>query len=114
MSEFIENKYMIGIKTKELNFKYLAGLAIAINQMNLGSKPLALDLQEVETVTEDFFTFIKNFSQTSKLSLVNISAELFTILNLRRYDKNVRMYNTELDYIQDKNELINRQFQLVK
>jgi len=114
MSEFNENKYMIGIKTKELNFKYLAGLAIIINQMNLDSQHLALDLRDVETVTEDFFTFIKNFSQTTNLSLVNISAELFAILNLRRYDKNVRMYNTELDYIQDKNELINRKFHLVK
>ena len=114
MSEFNENKYMIGIKTKELNFKYLAGLAVIINQINLESQPLALDLQEVETVTEDFFTFIKNFSETTTLSLVNISAEIFAILNLRRYDKNVRIYNTELDYLQNRNELINRQLHLVK
>lgn len=114
MSQFCENKYLIGIKTKELNFKYLAGLAIVLNNMELNSQPIGFDLKEVESITEDFFTFIKNFSETNVLSLVNISPEIFTILNLRRYDKNVRMYNTELDYIQDKNELINRQFSVVK
>ncbi len=109
-----ENKYVIGIKSKELNFKSLANLAILMDKMDLNTKPVALDLKEVESVTEDFFTFIKNFSETTKLTLLNIPSELFALLNLRRYDKNVRMFNNNLDFIEDKRELINRKFHIVK
>ncbi|MBQ3311468.1 hypothetical protein IJG72_05255 [bacterium] len=114
MDTFSDNKYVIGIKTKDLNFKSLANLAILLNKMNFKDNSIALDLKEVESVSEDFFTFIRNFSETSKLTLLNIPAELFAILNLRRYDKNVKMFNNNLDFFQDKNELINRTFRLVK
>lgn len=109
-----ENKYVIGIKSKDLNFKSLANLAILMNKMDLDTKPVALDLKEVESVTEDFFTFIKNFSETTKLTLLNIPSELFALLNLKRYDKNVRMFNNNLDFIEDKHELVNRKFHIVK
>lgn len=109
-----ENKYVIDIKSKELNFKSLANLAILMDKMDLNTKPVALDLKEVESVTEDFFTFIKNFSETTKLTLLNIPSELFALLNLRRYDKNVRMFNNNLDFVEDKRELINRKFHIVK
>ena len=110
----MNKKYVIDIKSKELNFKSLANLAILLNKMDLDTKPVALDLKEVESVTEDFFTFIKNFSETTKLTLLNIPSELFALLNLRRYDKNVKMFNNNLDFIQDKNELMNRKFHIVK
>ena len=109
-----ENKYVIGIKSKELNFKSLANLAILMDKMDLSTRPVALDLKEVESVTEDFFTFIKNFSETTKLTLLNIPSELFALLNLKRYDKNVRMFNNNLDFIEDKHELVNRRFHIVK
>ncbi len=109
-----ENKYVIGIKSKDLNFKSLANLAILMDKMDLNTKPVALDLKEVESVTEDFFTFIKNFSETTKLTLLNIPSELFALLNLKRYDKNVRMFNNNLDFIEDKHELVNRRFHIVK
>ena len=57
------SKYVVGIKTKELNFKSLANLAILLDKMDMNKNSIALDLKEVETVTEDFFTFIKNFSE---------------------------------------------------
>lgn len=109
-----KNKYVINIKSKELNFNSLANLAILLDKSGLNEKPIALDLKEVESVTEDFFTFIKNFSESTKLTLLNIPSELFAILNLRRYDKNVKMFNNNLDFMQDKNELVNRKFQLIK
>ena len=71
MSIETKHKYVIDIKSKELNFKSLANLAILMNKMDLDTKPVALDLKEVESVTEDFFTFIKNFSETTKLTLLN-------------------------------------------
>ena len=69
----MDNKYVVGIKTKDLNFCSLANLAI----------------------------------------LLNIPSELFALLNLRRYDKNVKMFNNNLDFIQDKHELVNRKFHIV-
>ena len=107
-------KCVIDIKTKDLNFKSLANLAILLNKIDIDNRPVALDLKEVESVTEDFFTFIKNFSESTKLTLLNIPSELFAILNLRRYDKNVKMFNNNLDYIEDKHELVNRKFHIVK
>lgn len=114
MTKNEEKKYVINVKTKELNFHSLANLAILMSKSGLCEKPVALDLKEVESVTEDFFTFIKNFSESTKLTLLNIPSELFAMLNLRRYDKNVKMFNNNLDFAQDKNELINRKFHLVK
>ena len=114
MSTISDNKCIIGIKTKDLNFKSLANLAILLDKIDFKAKSVALDLKEVESVSEDFFTFIKNFSETTKLTLLNIPAKLFAMLNLRRYDKNVKMFNNNLDYFEDKNELINRKFRLVK
>lgn len=110
----MDNKYVIDIKTKDLNFKSLANLAIILNKMDTDKRPVTLDLKEVESVTEDFFTFIKNFSESTKLTLLNIPSELFALLNLRRYDKNVKMYNNNLNFIQDKNELTDRKFHVVK
>lgn len=109
----MNNKYVVDIKTKDLNFCSLANLAILLNKMDIEKHPVALDLKEVESVTEDFFTFIKNFSETTKLTLLNIPAELFALLNLRRYDKNVKMFNSNLDFIQDKHELVNRKFHII-
>ena len=40
-----DNKYIIGVKTKELNFKSLANLAILMDKMDLDTKPVALDLK---------------------------------------------------------------------
>lgn len=110
----MENKYVIDIKSQELNFKSLANLAILLDKTGLNSKAIALDLKNVESVTEDFFTFIRNFSETTKLTLLNTPSELFALLNLRRYDKNVKMFNNNLDFFKDKNELINRRFHIVK
>lgn len=110
----MDNKYVIDIKTKDLNFKSLANLAIILNKMDTDKRPVTLDLKEVESVTEDFFTFIKNFSESTKLTLLNIPSELFALLNLRRYDKNVKMYNNNLNFIRDKNELTDRKFHVVK
>ena len=109
-----EDKYVSWMKSKDLKFKSLANLAILMDKMDLNTKPVALDLKEVESVTEDFFTFIKNFSETTKLTLLNIPSELFALLNLKRYDKNVRMFNNNLDFIEDKHELVNRRFHIVK
>ncbi|MBR2525231.1 hypothetical protein IKE67_02070 [bacterium] len=114
MTEKKENKCVISVKSKELNFNSLANLAILLSKSGLDEKPIALDLKEVESVTEDFFTFVKNFSESTKLTLLNIPSELFALLNLKRYDKNVKMFNNNLDFIKDKNELINRKFQLIK
>jgi len=114
MTKNEDKKYVINIKSKELNFNSLANLAILLSKSGLSEKPIALDLKEVESVTEDFFTFIKNFSEATKITLLNIPSELFALLNLRRYDKNVKMFNNNLDFVQDKNELVNRKFHLVK
>lgn len=109
-----KKKCIIDIKTKDLNFKSLANLAILLNKIDLDNRHVALDLKAVESVTEDFFTFIKNFSETTKLTLLNIPSELFAILNLRRYDKNIKIFNNNLDFIEDKHELVNRKFHVVK
>ena len=41
----MDNKYVVGIKTKELNFCSLANLAILLNKMDIEKHPIALDLK---------------------------------------------------------------------
>ena len=43
-----KKKYVFDIKTKDLNFKSLANLAILLNKIDVDNRPIALDLKEVE------------------------------------------------------------------
>ena len=56
---------------------------------------------------------IKEFASTRKLSLFNISSDMFVIINFFNLDKIFNLYVSELDFEEEKHQLLNRKFSLV-
>ena len=57
--------------------------------------------------------FLEKLTQVEKLSLYNISSDIFTIINLMNMDKIFNIYVSQLDFIESKHRVINRKFLLV-
>ena len=64
-------------------------------------------------IKDEFFNQIKEFALTRKLSLFNISSDIFVIINFFNLDKIFNLYVSELDFEEEKHQLLNRKFSLV-
>ena len=71
---------------------------------------IALDMSYVQDCTFDFIDEIKNYKN---ISLYNISSDIFAILLSMRLDKTLKLFVSELDFLNDKHQLLNRNFSLV-
>ena len=83
------------------------------NDLSAESRDLAIDLSYVTDCTIDFFELLKNFALERRLSLFNISAELFVLLNNLGIDKCIKLFVSELDFIENSREMVNRRFSIV-
>lgn len=72
---------------------------------------IALDLTFVDNCTIDFFDLVKNIKN---LNIYNISADIFALFNFMKLDKIVNLYVNELDFIDSKRRILNRDLKLVK
>lgn len=79
----------------------------------INNKSIALDLGFVQDCNLEFFNQIKEFASTRKLSLFNISSDMFVIINFFNLDKIFNLYVSELDFEEEKHQLLNRKFSLV-
>jgi len=77
------------------------------------SKPIALNLQEVDYICIEFLELLKRTSRNRKISLINLQAELFVLLNLTKYDKFAHIFLNDFDFIQQKRALLNRRFAVI-
>ena len=71
---------------------------------------LAVDMQFVKNVGENFLEFIKKQAEKQKLALLNLNSELISVLGLRNYDKYVTIYADENSFYENKRNLVNRRF----
>lgn len=74
------------------------------------NKDIALNLQDVDYVCVEFLDFLKKTSTHRKISLTNIQAEIFVLLNLTKYDKFAHIFLNDIDFTQQKRRLLNRRF----
>ena len=70
----------------------------------------AIDLSFVNDCTIDFIEEIKRHEG---ISLFNISSDIFAILSCMNMDKTAKLFVSEMDFLNDKHQLINRKFNVV-
>ena len=71
---------------------------------------IAIDMSFVQDCTIDFIDEIKSHEG---ISLFNISADIFAILTSMNLDKKLKLFVSELDFLNDKHQLLNRKFSIV-
>lgn len=80
---------------------------------NYGSGKIGLDMSFIEECTYDFLSALeKSFSKT-KLSAYNLNPDVMAILTLTGFDKFVKIFVCEDDFLKEKRILLNRKFRLV-
>lgn len=74
---------------------------------------IALDLARVSDCSIDFIETLKELSKSKKIGVFNIASDVFALFNYMNLDKNVNLFVSELDFIENARQIINRKFQLV-
>lgn len=72
---------------------------------------IGVDLNFVQNCNISFF---ENITNKKNINLFNIPINVFAIINLMNLDKKIKLFSSELDFIENKRQLINRNFQLIK
>lgn len=70
----------------------------------------ALDMSLVQDCTIDFIEGIKKHKN---ISMFNINSDIFAIFMSMDLDKTLKLFVSEIDFLNDKHQLINRKFSLV-
>ena len=76
-------------------------------------RKIALDLSYVHDCTIEFVEGIISLSGMKNIGIFNISSDIFSLFNIMKVDKKIKLYTSELDWKEDFHRLINRNFKLV-
>lgn len=77
--------------------------------IDLGQRT-ALDMSYVHDCTIDFIEALKKHKN---ISMFNIHSDIFAILMNMDLDKTIKLFVSEMDFLNDKHQLINRKFSIV-
>lgn len=105
--------YIFDVDSTVLTFELLFSLEKSIQELPC-EKSVALNLQNVEVISNEFFEFIKKFAQIRKISLINIQSDIFVLLNLTCYDKYAKIFLNDFDFEQDKRMMVNRRLTILR
>ena len=107
-----EKSCIIDIESNVLSLDVILQLE---NKINILPKDysIALNMEKVNAITNDFFNFINKMSKTRTLSISNLTSDVFVLFNLTNTDKIVKIFLNSFDFTNNKRVLINRHLQLV-
>lgn len=74
------------------------------------TRKIGLDLSYVKDCTIDFIEQIKNIEF---VELFNIPSDIFALITSMNLDKSLKLYVSELDFINNAHQLLNRKFTIV-
>ena len=80
------------------------------DEMACSNKKIGIDLSFVQDCTIDF---IDQLISVKNVSLFNIPSDIFAILTSMNLDKSIALFVSEIDFINDKHQLLNRKFTIV-
>ena len=78
--------------------------------INNNSKKIGIDMTFVHDCTIDFINQLVNLKN---ISLFNISSDILALLTSMNLDKSVALFVSEMDFLNDKHQLLNRHFSIV-
>lgn len=103
---------ILSLHSSELTVSVLEQLDFIVQKIPR-KVPIALDFQNVNFICRDFFNFLKRISKKKNVSIINVNAELFALLDLTDYCKFVQVFTNEADFISNKRAIINRKFSIL-
>lgn len=71
---------------------------------------IALDMSFVADCTIDFLEKIREYN----ISLFNLHSDIFAIITSMNLDKKLKLFVSEMDFLNDKHQLLNRKFSIVQ
>lgn len=77
------------------------------------TRTIAIDLSYVEECTIDFINIIKEICTHKRLGIFNIPSDIFALFNVMQIDKCADLFVSEIDFKEDKRQLINRRFSII-
>lgn len=83
------------------------------NEIEKDSRKVAIDLSYVNECTIDFIEKLKKISEIKKIGIFNIPSNIFVLFNTMNIDKIAELYVSELDFIEEARQLLNRKFSLI-
>ena len=87
------------------------GLRIKAEALIEKTPKIALDMTYVKDCTIEF---IKQLLTIKNICLFNLNSDIFALFFSMNLDKSVKLYVSEIDFIEEKHQLINRKFSVLK
>lgn len=100
---------IVDIFDKEISDTVLAELKLILNNVS-NNKRIALNLINISEINPEFLDFIADLKM--RISLFNLSLNVYLLLFLGKYDKESDLYVNELDFLMNKRRIVNRKFKL--
>ena len=76
-------------------------------------REVALDLSMVSDCTIGFIEGLKEISQKKNIGIFNIPQDMFVLFNVMGIDKSIKLFVSELDFLDNTRRLINRKFTVI-
>ena len=74
------------------------------------TKKIGIDMSVVKDCTIDFVT---ELCKNHKIALFNLQSDIFALLLSMNMDKTIPLFVSEMDFIENKHQLLNRKFCIV-
>ena len=84
------------------------------SEINLTKKKPALDMNSVTECSIYFLNKLIEYTKSKDISLFNINSDVFALFNFMKIDKFAKLFVSELDFIEDSRQIINRNFLLLR
>lgn len=75
---------------------------------------IAINLKNVDYITDDFIKLLKRYANEKKLSLFGLNNDIYLMLFITQSDKYADIYLNEQDFMQNKNIIVHRRLKLLK
>ena len=85
---------------------------ILFEKINQQGDLVAINLGFVSDCTIDFIETLKKIPN-KHIGIFNIPSDIFAIFNVMKIDKTIALYTSELDFEEQKRQLINRKFSII-
>lgn len=82
-----------------------------LEEISRENRKVALDLAYVNNCSIDFIEGISALAR--KISIFNIPSDIFVLFNIMNIDKELDLYVSELDFIENCRAIINRKFSII-
>ena len=104
-----ENLSIITLLSPKLGKYEASRLIEKINQL---ANPIAINLNFVSDCTIDFIEALKEINNKN-IGMFNIPSDIFAIFNIMKIDRTIALYTSEIDFEEQKRQLINRKFSII-